>query len=108
MFPSPEKFLHFPKLKDKRNTQVDCTTQSTPSIQLEELSTFIYLVNKGLHNMCYAQNSHATQPSLHTLFPLYASYLQPRAATTIYSQVCELQGIPIILFLGHSETLSSP
>jgi hypothetical protein len=46
--------------------------------------------------MCYAQNSHATQSSLHTLFPLYAFALQLRASTTIYSQVCELQGTPMI------------
>ena len=92
-----EVFHTFSRYVDKRNTQVDCTTQSTPRIQ-EELSTFIYLINKGLHNVCYAQNSHATQPSLHTLFPLYAFYLQLRASTTIYSQVCELQGTPMILF----------
>ena len=115
MFPSPERFPHFPKLEDKRNTQVDWTTQSTPRIQ-EELSTFIYLVNKGLHNVCYAQNSHATQSTLHTIFPLYAfpiSYalyaLYLKASTTIYSQVCKLQGSPMIsYFSGHSGAFSPP
>jgi hypothetical protein len=79
VFPSPERFPHFPKLKDKRNTQVDCTTISnnTPRIQ-EELSLFIYLINKGLHNecVCHAQKSHATQQRLHTLFPSYNQKLQ--------------------------------
>jgi hypothetical protein len=102
----------FSRYVDKQNTQVDCTTQSTPRIQ-EELSTFIYLVNKGLHNVCYAQNLHATQSNLHTLFPLYAfpiSYaLHLRASTNIYSQVCELQGSPMIFyFSGHSGALSPP
>jgi hypothetical protein len=58
--------------------------------------------------VCYAQNSHATQSSLHTLFSLYAFLpLQQRASTTIYSQVCELQGSPMIsYFSGHSGALS--
>jgi len=90
-------------------------TQSTPRIQ-EKLSTFIYLVNKGWHNVCYAQNSHATQSSLHTLFPLYAFHISYallfshlRASITIYSQVCDPQGSPIIsYFSGHSGALSPP
>jgi len=57
-----------------------------------------------MHRICMLHN----QAYTHYFLSMHSS-LQLRASTTIYSQVCELQGSPMIFyFLGHSGVLSPP
>ena len=115
MFPSPERFPHFPKLKDKRNTQVELHNTKHNNNTRRTLN--LYLSRQQRITQCVLCTEFAcyTIKLTHVIplyaFPISCSLLLPhlRVSTTIYSQVCELQGSPMIsYFSGHSGTLSPP